>query len=443
MTAAPRLSRGDICEQLERLFRNDRGHRHLVAFHGSGDEQVVDTANAGRFDVRPVRSELELRERMPALDDEDARVAFLVPWATEIPIDLSGRFARSGKVHAIGIEERLRTKFAVTEVFEGARTSRLAAFILATDAPDMRVPGGRLTRAAMWNAWLATAWGVDIDGGIGRDTLLGWAAIDAKGAQFTEAMGAAVANGVRDELIAYLAEQLGVAGPVIWQAWEAGRGRRVLAYAVLFATLARSAHQGVVMWVRVRPWQELGVPEAVDRVAVARALGDCAEGALRFVERRTDASVPRVIAREADALVDAPEVQEELASDRRLPSAWRARLDALGSHAQRRLAAEPSGDRLSRSAERLEALRTHAMFREEGEKTTIERGEMAARLGAWLVARPEQKLEGPPTDHADAELLGRWYAEEGGYVDWARRGCARHVGGCVRQGRAGGRWGCR
>ena len=45
---------------------------------------------------------------------------------------------------------------------------------------------------------------------------------------------------------------------------------------------------------------------------------------------------------------------------------------------------------------------------------------MGVRLVAWLAAKPHEALEAGPTPYADVETLGRWYAEEGGYVDWAR-----------------------
>src|SRR5437899_2449097 len=97
MKAVPELSRQEIEEQLDRLYQSER-KRHLVAFFGTGAEDVVDSRHGGRFQVVPVESELDLRARMPALAEEDARIAFLVPWATEIPLDLAGRFARNGKV---------------------------------------------------------------------------------------------------------------------------------------------------------------------------------------------------------------------------------------------------------------------------------------------------------------------------------------------------------
>jgi hypothetical protein len=420
MTDIPLLSRHDLTEQLEKLYRSER-KRHLVAFFGTGVEEELRFANMGPFNVVPVRSELELRERMPALGDDDARVAFLVPWGTEVPLDLAGRFARSGRILRVGTEARLLTLLGASEIEDEARKSPLATYLLSTSAPaSIKVPAGRLTLTAMWNAWLSAVWGIDVSGGLGLDTLLGWAALDQRGARFVEAMDAAIAAGVRDALLAYLTAQLGAAGPVVWRAWENARGSAVLAYALLFETLASSEHAGVKMWVNLAPRAALGVANEAAMTAVARALGASADGALRQVEKKAGATLARTIVQAADALVENADVREALAGDRRLPSAWRARLDALG-RALTDAAGAPSAASVERAAAAYQGLEGHAFFADTDQTVLMARAEMAVRLAAWLAARPDRELLGPPTPHADAELLARWYAAEGGYVDWARR----------------------
>jgi hypothetical protein len=59
---------------------------------------------------------------------------------------------------------------------------------------------------------------------------------------------------------------------------------------------------------------------------------------------------------------------------------------------------------------------------------------MAVRLLAWLVARPDKKLERSQNPHSEAEVLGRWYAEEGGFVDWARRWARGTTEGALGRG---------
>ncbi|WP_437840169.1 BREX-2 system phosphatase PglZ [Sorangium sp. So ce1153] len=420
MSEIPRLSRHDLTEQLEKLYRSER-KRHLVAFFGTGEEEELRFANMDSFHVVPVRSELELRERLPSLDDNDARIAFLVPWGTEVPLDLAGRFARSGRILRVGTEARLLTLLGASEVEDEARRSRLATYLLSTSSPaSIKVPAGRVTLTALWNAWLGAVWGIDISGGLGLDTLLGWAALDQRGARFVEAMSAAIAAGVRDELLAHLTAQFGAAGPVVWKAWENARGSAVLAYALLFETLSSSEHAGVKMWVGLAPRAALGVTNESTMAAVARALGASADGALRHVEKKAGATLVRTIVQTADALVENADVREALATDRRLPSAWRARLDTLGRTLTAAAEARSVAN-VERAAAAYRALEGHMFFTDADETVLMARAEMAVRLAAWLCVRPDRDLQGAPTLHADAELLARWYAAEGGYVDWARR----------------------
>ncbi|MEP7124755.1 MAG: BREX-2 system phosphatase PglZ [Byssovorax sp.] len=421
MSDIPILSRQDITEQLGILYHSPR-KRHLFAFFGTGIEEQVTVPSQPPFQVVPVGSELELRERMPALGDDQAHIAYLLPWATEIPLDLVGRFACQGRIFRIGAEARLKTLLGASEVEAEARKSALATYLLTTSAPvPLKVPAGRVTLATLWNAWLSAVWRIDVSGGLGLDTLLGWATLDQRGPQFVQAMGELTAAGVRDELLDYLDSQLGPAGPVVWRAWESGRGRATLAYASLFEALAVSDHAGVRMWVNLAPRAALGVANDATMTAVASALGTSADGALRHVAHLAGAAAARAVVQEADALVESSEVREALMGDRRLPSAWRARLAALG-RALLDAATLPSASSVEHAAAMFKRLEGHAFFGDKDQKVAIARAEMAVRLTAWLAARPDRDLQGPPTPHGDAELLARWYAAEGGYVDWARRG---------------------
>ena len=419
MTLPPALSRQDVVEHLERLYRTSPAReRHLVAFFGTGQEEAANTSNAGQFRIVPVRSELELREHLPPIERDDERVAFLVPWVTDIPLDISGRFARNGRVFRIGTDARLRTLFGASEIEDGVRGSKLAAFLLATMTPGaLRLPAGRVTLAAVFSEWMAS-WGVPRDE-LSLDTLLAWASSDAKGAAFASAMQAPLAEGVRDELLDHLRVRLGDAGPVVWRAWEAGRGRVVLSYALLFQTLASSAHAGVKMWIKIAPRAAMGVAQEADMPVLAVALGAAADGAIRRIERES-AKEARLLAKDADALVEDADVREALRVDRRLPSAWRARLDTIGQ-ALTKAATNPTVDAVTAAVEALRTLDAHVFFSDGEQTPVVKRAEMAVRLAAWLCARPDQKLEGPPTTYADVEILARWYADEGGYVDWARR----------------------
>lgn len=88
------------------------------------------------------------------------------------------------------------TLLGASEIETEARRSPLSTYLLTTSMPPgMKVPAGRLTLPGMWNAWLSAVWRVDVSGGLGLDTLLGWAALDQRGSQFLEAMSAPTAAG--------------------------------------------------------------------------------------------------------------------------------------------------------------------------------------------------------------------------------------------------------
>lgn len=418
MEDLPHLSRRDVEAQLEQLFSHKRSGRHLFAFYGKGEEDSIRLKSAGEVRIIPVKSELELRARLPALGDPDARIAFLVPWTGDVPMDLAGRFAKSGRVMRIGRDARLRLIFGVPEVDPEAARSPLAEYLLRPGARSYPIPGGRLTLDLMWSAWLAGDWGLPVSGGLALDTLLGFAAADGRGPTFVEAMKSEAAMGVRDALHGHLARRLGPAGPVVFGAWEKGEGRAIVEYAVLFEALAGQDGDAVEMWIGERMRQDFGLALS-DAREVATSLGREAAAALRWIGRTQSDAEVRALVRAADARVDHPKVQAALVESPRLPAAWTARLVRLGEHLSQ-AAKAPSEAHVERAVELLRDLETHAFFRDKEHAELYRRAEMAVRLLAWLVARTEE-MELGAQPYGPVEALGRWYAAEGGYVDWARR----------------------
>ncbi len=422
MTEVPELQRREIQEELNRIYRRERRH-HLVAVFGKGAEDSVSVDGVGEFTVQPVRSELELRERMPPLEDAGARIVFLVPWQGDVPLDLRGRFS-SESVRAIDSTRRLLTLCGAREADDVARSS-LARYLLRPQNPTKAYPvaAGRVTENGLWAAWLSADWGVDVGGGLARDTLLAWAGTDRRGARFLEAMNEATepaAIGVRAGLLEHLGKVLGLVGPLIWRAWEEGRGAELLELALLCETLAPNEDGLVRMWLTERLKPVVGASAILQIPEVAKALGEAAPLAFRALERRVPPDEIQRIVHSADARVDHPEVRSALVANDRLPSAWAARLERIGVALERGVA-EPSIEAVGEAAAALKALESHVLFQESAHTRAVKRAEMAVRLLAWLVVRPDQQLEASDADYADAIVLGRWYAEEGGFVDWARR----------------------
>ena len=149
-------------------------------------------------------------------------------------------------------------------------------------------------------------------------------------------------------------------------------------------------------------------------------LGEASEAALRFVEGRAGQQAARAIVTAADARATLDEVKPALIESSRLPTAWRARLDALGE-ALSAGAAEPTRQAVKEAATRLGSLSGHVFYGDPDHTLLVERAEMAVRLLGWLATRADREIARSPTPFAEVECLSQWQVAEGGYVDWARR----------------------
>jgi hypothetical protein len=429
MDAIPELSPKDLSEHLERYYANanlrpkGRIRRTLVAYFGRCEETTVEVTGAGRFHVVPVQSELELRERLPEIDDLGARVAFLLPRPGLVPLDLQGRFAQNGKIFRIGKDARLRRLFGAAEVDPPALESPIANYLVQVPpAAELRSSGGRLTDAAMWREYLSAVWGLDVREGFAGDALLAWAAWNGRGPQFAEAMTSRAAAGVRDALLALLTRELGPAGPLVWQAWEHGQGRALFEWSLVFESLGTSEEPAVRLFTKQALMQHFGVSDEDGALVAAKQLGDWAPTAMRYAETRAGVSPVELRARvtAADRLASTSEIRAVLETSRRLPTGWTRRLERLG-HALRDGAARPAAAALEQAAVALKALEGHDFYRDDERRPIAERAEMAVRLLAWVASDPLAALPEPLGPAGDVDLLGRWYAEHGGHVDRARR----------------------
>ncbi|MBN1612039.1 MAG: BREX-2 system phosphatase PglZ, partial [Polyangiaceae bacterium] len=324
-------------------------------------------------------------------------------------------------VFRVGAATRLANLFKVTEVDGAALGSPLSAYLLRPNNPRAEYPvaAGRLTVDRMWEAWLSQDLGLDVDGGLALDTFLGWAAMNERGPQTLEELERDGAAGVRDKLLDHLGARLGAAGPIVWKLWEAGRARAALELGILFEPLVGTEHVGIRMWMRLVAKNELGCSSDEEALQVAAILGKAAGVALRALERTSGAAEAAAIVQTADARSVEAEVRDALRASTRLPSSWQMRLDALGEVLAQG-AADPSQEALRAARKARRALEGHALFKEESHTETAKRAEMAVRLLSWLTARPDENLPVPPQPHAVTEVLGQWYAEEGGYLDLAR-----------------------
>jgi hypothetical protein len=428
----PVLTRQDLEVALTEVYQYERQH-HLFAYFGSGSEAVLEVPGAGRVEVVPVRSELDLRERLPEYTVGDKRAVFLVPFEGQVPLDLLASFAHQGLVRRIGSEARLRQLFGVRELDEDVPRSALASYLLARgDVAPMTASTSRLTVDRMWETWLKAAWGIDWAGRLQVDTLLGWAAVSGHGGAFAAAMTGGTTAAVREALLSYLDHKVPGAGRVVWQAWEQGKGAQLLELALVLepvvAAMERAPSTGEsasdakasAVWVRMTIKAEVTLGDGDDALRVGLALGRAADGAMQHFEARAGDAGRAALLNQADRRAAAPEVPVAVRESRWLPLAWRAHLDRLGVALCEGAEALDVAS-VERVKKALRGLEDHKRFEDKDLTNVVKRATMAARLLAWLVARPEQRHTGGPTPYADAEALGRWYADEGGFVDWARR----------------------
>ncbi len=421
----PEFEPDELRAELDRLFANagDRT-RPLVALFGRASCDSVETKTFGTVLVRSVRSEYELRRVLPDLHAETERMAVLVGWPqTEVPVDLSWRFAKDGKIFRIGKADRLRRIFGDTgslvTVDASLGKSKLANVLLA-DGITLRTNAGRVTLELAYELWLRHAWGVGTDSSLGLDTLLAWAATHGRVDDFAKRMAEPSAEGVQDELRSFLEARVSEVAGLVWDLWAQGKGRTLLEFAVLFESLVDADGAGPMAAIRTASKFALGLAGPAFENAW-RPLGRVVEPALRELRRTVDESFVRQLLLDAQHHLDGSE-QEQLAASRRLPIAWELRLGRLGQTLASG-ADHPTPATVEQARDDLRALERHEHFQKEDQRRRIELAEMATRLLAWLVARTDQRLPKGHQPHADAEALAGWYAQEGGYVDWARHRC--------------------
>jgi hypothetical protein len=293
----------------------------------------------------------------------------------------------------------------------------------------------QLDVSGMWAAWLAKKLDVPTSAGmLEREGLLAWAARDSRGPAFLSEVPEPRRTEVEDALRRHLAS-LGPDLAAVFQAWRAGRGADALEAGLLFASLAGRGETAARMFVRRLCKDVLRVTSDELIVRVAPALGAAAPGSLRLLERSEHSVRVRAVLDAADARADDPEVRALLGEDPRLPVGWEARRARLAEALEKGVEAREASD-VRGATDALRDLESHRTF-QEWQGSRLEPAEMAVRLLAWL-AGPGVELEEGAASLTDAEGLGRWYAHEGGFVDWARHR-ARADGGRPPRARDPGR----
>lgn len=415
---------------LESVLREVAGQEHseLVTVYGRGCGGLRVEAGGTSYAVHEVQSELELRALLPPLTEPiTQRLAFVVPWRGKLPSDIAGEFKWYGQPRVIRLRDRVARLLGAHSASAELDQSALPAYLLAHHADLGARPGlsvvGVLSRRQLWELFLAAGLGVDTGGALALDALLAWGARDGRGPQVRIELEARGGSALRAELLEELRRALGPLGPVAWQAWERGEGRRLLEYGLLFEVVRAVDDAAVRLWLRMVAAPALGLPVDERLEPTVAELGRATGSALRWLQR-SDEGIARVRAvvqgAEQHLAAVEPELRPHVTKSLWLPSAAERLLAELGA-ALTALADAPGGDRLTAARASFERLGRHRAFDDPAQRVRLERAEMALRLGAWLCAPNHDVYATSTASFADVEALGRWYTEEGGFLDWARR----------------------
>lgn len=440
MTESPVLSEADVRLEVERLFR--RKHRTLlVALFGRGEPGRFEL-NGRSWEIIPTSCELELRKNLPLdLPDPDRSTCsgsvYLVDWAEDaLPLDVSCRLA-GGRIYHVARDARLASLFGAREVDPGLSSTALARLVLSGTIAGLRkITGLRLTRSDLWLRVLEARFGIPEQALETPHEWLRWARSSDAGPAFVRACERDdLLRAVRRELLDWLEERLRGFGVLGFRAWELGLVDRTLQALLLLSAVEASEDaylRGLVNG------QVAGItPGLANEVRGAHADG-ATQALLEAVLSVDDADDRRLLEAAQQHAVSGGAAALVATSDW-LPAGHAAREAAVAT-ALTTFVDAPSPQALEALLAAFDRLAAHRLDRAIRRSEHVEARNMAARLSAWLLAR----RVGPPlAEHGTAWQaaieLARRYAEEGGFLDWARqsvrgmRGAGEALMAAVRQ----------
>ena len=411
---APRLTKEMITSELGRIFAKER-RSHLVAFFGTGDEATLPV-NARTFTVVPTRSELDLRRRMPALlDRDDGGFVYLVDWAEQLPLDISGRLA-SGRLQRIDKDTRIASLYGAREVDPRLLGTALSRVVLSRPEISARLPavsGQVLQRDDAYVRLLNALVGYPLGEDESRASFIAWCVQNGSGP--TIAKVAADNEGLADELAEVVANKHGGLAAAAWQAWLTGQGEAFLHHALLVHAVLPNWGQGAyaegVLEDRLSANDN---PFGAALLAARTELGD--DGLLDELLTRLNwhtTALARV-----EAAFDKPQLLAALGGSTYLPRGLAERQRRF-AEALQDVVRNPTADNVAVARRANAEIDGHWLTRNASD--TDDR-KMALRLAAFLADYAAQPtLRASMVDYGPAIAAAEWYARDGGFVDWARR----------------------
>ncbi|MCB9531339.1 MAG: BREX-2 system phosphatase PglZ [Myxococcales bacterium] len=412
---APFLTVSELRQEVERIFRRDHRSR-LVALYGRGEAGEFELGG-DRWRVVPTRCELDLRERLPRPADEasDGSV-FLIDWVPDVlPLDVACRLA-GGRLYHVARDARLAALFGARQLEQGLAGSALAKLFLAGGvAPPRKVQGLQLTHRVAWMSLLEARVRLPETALASPALLLAWAASNDGGPAFARQVeNDDLWRNVRRELSEWLRADVGEAADVVWRAWERGLAVRLLEVLPLLEASGAAGDPFVAGQLagQLAAWlPDLSAAvRGVESVLVQRGSLDAALPA--------DRAGLLVALDRSQALAESAGLGSLTMASRRLPGGHRARERDLGRAAQAFLD-DPSHERAAGVVAALGALEAHALDTHVRPEDHRSARRSVARIALWLAHREARAPSG--TRWQPAVDLARQYAEEGGYVEWARQ----------------------
>ena len=458
MSDAPLLSATDIAAEL-RLIHATPHTLLTTALYGTGESDVVtvqhpESGHTLRFRVAPVTCELAFYEALeagpvrpprpagtPPADGEEALV-ILVDYAMELPEDLCARV--SGRRLFFSDRKRLLgRKFAASTVSMDLDQQTALCRALLEDPAECFAPtaGTTVSLAHALRALLLLHAGYPMDWALSLERLVEFAARSDRYPAFAAYLERRPE--VRESLKTFLHKALGPLGPVVLRAWLQGLGRRVAA--LVFLLDGAGAELWDQPFLRAALVQALrGIEPELDKVVlgepgqrsgnlsrlqeIARTLylvlGDPLPGVgeAQWQREPPQRALDAVLA-EAERLVadrDREAVAGLVKSPYLLQAFRRTRMEL--AEALRAFLAQPTQAGFAAAEALFRRLAQHRQAERAQERALLEQAEMALRLCAYLLERPNfsgaAELGAP---YEELVLLAQHYAEEGGFVDHARR----------------------
>jgi len=445
MSEAPALSRDELSTTLGRFYKlrpgkpDDPWRRKLTALYGRCEPDSIEV-DGQVVEVVPVASEYELRHALPD-PHEDRRLAFVLAYpAVEVPVDIAGRFLKRGRVIRLGRHERLRQLFSgqlgaredrskrsFVELEPALEDSALGRYLIGVDVTGVRgwaSGSARVTLEQAYEHWLKARWG--LPGAFACDSFLAACASNLRHEEFAHAVDAdrhPEATGLVDELFEVLTRANKPELRVVLRCWLAGKGRTLLEFAALFEAHAAAPDDVLASALLQAGDAKLGLEEAELQLALTTLPAAVPVALSLFAAADDGPARLRTLLRDAEKHL-LQSARARLHGSRCLPIAWDLRLAAVGD-ALIRVTEEPEGAqgqaRYAELSRRVVELELHDSIKLGDRKLAYAHAEMARRLAAWLVVRNDRRWPVSRGPLGKLEALAAWYAQEGGFVDLARR----------------------